>query len=74
MGYHTCIIEDHPGQKQLWGRAGQGGVLVTPEVIEQAVANTAVQEGFTVKKTADQKGTIEYLTLLQRYSGTSTRT
>ena len=49
-------------------------MLVTPEVIEQAVANTAVQEGFTVKKTADQKGTIEYLTLLQGYLGTSTRT
>jgi ERCC4-type nuclease len=60
------LIEDHPGQKQLWGRAGQGGALVTPEAIEQAVANTAVQEGFTVKKTADQKGTIEYLTLVTR--------
>jgi len=61
------LIEDHPGQKQFWGRAaGQGGALVTPEAIEQAVANTAVQEGFTVKKTADQKGTIEYLTIFTR--------
>jgi len=61
------LIEDHPGQKQFWGRAaGQGGTLVTPEAIEQAIANTAVQEGFTVKKTADQKGTIEYLTLFTR--------
>ena len=61
------LIEDHPGQKQFWGKAaGQGGALVTPEAIEQAIANTAVQEGFTIKKTADQKGTIEYLTLFTR--------
>ena len=48
------LIDDHPGQKQLWGRAGQGGALVTPEAIEQAVANSVVQEEITVKKTADQ--------------------
>jgi len=61
------LIEDHPGQKQFWGKAsGQAGALVTPEAIEQAIANTAVQEGFTIKKTADQKGTIEYLTLFTR--------
>ena len=59
------LIEDFPTKREFWGRAG-GGAMVTPEAIEQAVANTAVQEGFTVKKTPDQKGTIEYLTLMTR--------
>ena len=59
------LIEDFPTKREFWGRAG-GGAMVTPEAIEQAVANTAVQEGFTVKKTPDQKGTIEYLTLNTR--------
>ena len=59
------LIEDFPTKREFWGRAG-GGAMVTPEAIEQAVANTAVQEGFTVKKTPDQKGTIEYLTLITR--------
>ena len=60
------LIEDYPQKREFWGRAGGGGGLVTPEAIEQAIANTAVQEGFTVKKTDDQKGTIEYLTLITR--------
>ena len=60
------LIEDFPTKREFWGRAGGGGNLVTPEAIEQAIANTAVQEGFTVKKTDDQKGTIEYLTLVTR--------
>ena len=59
------LIEDFPTKREFWGRAG-GGALVTPEAIEQAVANTAVQEGFSVKKTPDQKGTIEYITLITR--------
>ena len=61
------LIEDFATKREFWGRAGAGaGALVTPEAIEQAVANTAVQEGFTVKKTADQKASIEYLTLITR--------
>lgn len=74
LGHLFYLIEDHPKQQQFWGRAGGGGNLVTPEAIEQAIANTAVQEGFTIKKTADQKATIEYLTIFTRllskkYSG-----
>lgn len=60
------LIEDFPTKREFWGRAGGGGNLVTPEAIEQAIANTAVQEGFTVKRTDDQKGTIEYLTMVTR--------
>ena len=58
------LVEEHPKQKQHWGRAGADGFV--GEALEQAVANTAVQEGFSVKRTSDQKGTIEYLTLMTR--------
>ena len=34
--------------------------------MEQAIANTAAQEGFSVKRTTDQRGSIEYLTLMTR--------
>lgn len=60
------LVEDHPKAKEHWGRVGGEGGMVTPEAIEQAVANTAVQEGFSVKRTQDQKQTIEFLTLITR--------
>merc|ERR1712192_86362 len=59
------LVEEHPKQKEHWGRAGPGESFVG-EALEQAVANTAVQEGFSVKRTSDQRGTIEYLTLMTR--------
>jgi len=55
------LVEEHPTKKEHWGRAGGEG-----EACEQAVANTAVQDGFSVKRTTDQRGTIEYLTLMTR--------
>lgn len=58
------LVEEHPSQKQHWGGA-QGG-SVTQESIEQAIANTAVQEGFTVKRTVDQRSSVEFLTLITR--------
>lgn len=60
------LIEDYPIKKNLWGGTGGNGGIVTTEAIEQAVANTAVQQGFTVKKTRDKLETIEYLTLVTR--------
>merc|ERR1719300_2312921 len=60
------LIEDYKTKREFWGRAGGAGGFVTPEAIEQAIANTAVQEGFVIKRTEDQKGTIEYLTLITR--------
>ena len=68
------LVEDYKTKREFWGRAGPAGVFVTADSIEQAVANTAVQGGFTIKRTADQKETIEYLTLMTRlltrkYSG-----
>ena len=71
------LVEEYNVKEQYWGRAGQAGNgrgFVSRETIEQAVANTATQEGFTVKRTEDQRETIEYLTLITRlltrkYSG-----
>jgi crossover junction endonuclease MUS81 len=60
------LVEEHPTKKDHWGRAGAEGGLVTTEAMEQAVANTAVQEGFTVKRTADQRASTEFLTLITR--------
>jgi len=58
------LVEEYQKQKQHWGRAG--GDSFVGEALEQAVANTAVQEGFSVKRTSDQRSTIEYLTLMTR--------
>ena len=70
------LVENYQVKREWWGRAGASGAYVTPDSIEQAVANTAVQGGFTVKRTDDQKETIEYLTMMTRlltkkYSGRS---
>jgi len=59
------LIEDYSVQKQNWGQAARGQ-MVTSEAIQQAICNTAVQEGFTVVKTKDQRATIEHLTLFTR--------
>ena len=58
------LVEEYQKQKEHWGRAG--GESFVGEALEQAVANTAVQEGFSVKRTSDQRSTIEYLTLMTR--------
>ena len=58
------LVEEHPTKKEHWGRAGSESFV--GEACEQAVANTAVQDGFSVKRTTDQRGTIEYLTLMTR--------
>ena len=61
------LVEEYNVKEQFWARAGPGGRgLVNRDTIEQAVANTATQEGFTVKRTEDQRETIEYLTLITR--------
>ena len=51
------LVEEYQKHKSFVGDA---------LTLEQAVANTAVQEGFSIKRTSDQRGTIEYLTLMTR--------
>jgi len=58
------LVEDHPTKKEFWGKSAGG--VDSGEAMEQAIANTAAQEGFSVKRTTDQRGSIEYLTLMTR--------
>jgi len=63
--YLYYLVEDFKIQHSHWGQGAHGN-MVTPESIEQAVANTAAQQGFSIARTRDQRATVEYLTIFTR--------